>query len=373
MAINRTSPKKGKVLDVPDKTATVGTVTVSGQVASVPYTLSSETTGGPVTKVTVVSTPGSLTATGSSSPISVSGLSVGTSYTFKAQAGNPTGSTAQSASSNSVTGAMTVQYLVLAGGGSGGRTGFSGGGGGAGGYLESSLGTIALSTNYTVTVGAGGTYQGSGSASVFSNINATGGGYGGGSGNSSSYGFPGANGGSGGGAAGGDYAADANNAYGGSPVSGQGYAGGGGRAYNGGGGGGAGGAGNTGGSSGNAAPGNGGSSVTSSILGVAKAGGGGGSQAATNGAGGSGGGANAGNGGNANGGGNAAGANSGSGGGGGCSAAGGGAGGSGIVALKYPDTYTITIGAGLTGTTAAPSGGYKVSTITAGTGNVSWA
>jgi hypothetical protein len=27
----------------------------------------------------------------------------------------------------------------------------------------------------------------------------------------------------------------------------------------------------------------------------------------------------------------------------------------------------------LTGTTAAPSGGYKVTTITAGTGNVSWA
>lgn len=48
------------------------------------------------------------------------------------------------------------------------------------------------------------------------------------------------------------------------------------------------------------------------------------------------------------------------------------AGGSGIVILKYPDNYTITIGAGLTGTTAAPSGGYKVSTITAGTGNVSW-
>jgi hypothetical protein len=50
-----------------------------------------------------------------------------------------------------------------------------------------------------------------------------------------------------------------------------------------------------------------------------------------------------------------------------------GAGGSGIVILKYPDNATITIGAGLTGTTAAPSGGFKVTTITAGTGNVSWA
>jgi hypothetical protein len=41
--------------------------------------------------------------------------------------------------------------------------------------------------------------------------------------------------------------------------------------------------------------------------------------------------------------------------------------------LKYPDTRTITIGAGLTGSTAGPSGGFKVTTITAGTGNVSWA
>jgi hypothetical protein len=51
----------------------------------------------------------------------------------------------------------------------------------------------------------------------------------------------------------------------------------------------------------------------------------------------------------------------------------GGSGGSGVVILKYPENFTITIGAGLTGTTAAPSGGFKVTTITAGTGNVSWA
>jgi hypothetical protein len=48
-------------------------------------------------------------------------------------------------------------------------------------------------------------------------------------------------------------------------------------------------------------------------------------------------------------------------------------GGSGIVILRYFDTITITIGAGLTGSTAAPSGGFKVTTLTAGTGNVSWA
>jgi hypothetical protein len=44
-----------------------------------------------------------------------------------------------------------------------------------------------------------------------------------------------------------------------------------------------------------------------------------------------------------------------------------------VVILKYPDTRTITIGVGLTGSTGSPSGGFKVTTITAGTGNVSWA
>jgi hypothetical protein len=40
--------------------------------------------------------------------------------------------------------------------------------------------------------------------------------------------------------------------------------------------------------------------------------------------------------------------------------------------LRYPNTVTITIGAGLTGSTATV-GSDRVTTITAGTGNVSWA
>jgi hypothetical protein len=43
-----------------------------------------------------------------------------------------------------------------------------------------------------------------------------------------------------------------------------------------------------------------------------------------------------------------------------------------VVILRYPDTRTITIGAGLTGTESAASGGFKRATITAGAGNVSW-
>jgi hypothetical protein len=40
--------------------------------------------------------------------------------------------------------------------------------------------------------------------------------------------------------------------------------------------------------------------------------------------------------------------------------------------LSYPSAFTITIGAGLTGSTATV-GSKKVTTITAGSGNVSWA
>jgi hypothetical protein len=40
--------------------------------------------------------------------------------------------------------------------------------------------------------------------------------------------------------------------------------------------------------------------------------------------------------------------------------------------LRYPSNLTITIGAGLTGSTTTV-GANKVTTITAGTGDVSWA
>jgi hypothetical protein len=62
------------------------------------------------------------------------------------------------------------------------------------------------------------------------------------------------------------------------------------------------------------------------------------------------------------------------GGGGGGSGAGGtvgGNGGSGVVIVKYPDTLTIGGGAGLTFSTSS-SGGFKVTTFTAGTGSISF-
>ena len=98
---------------------------------------------------------------------------------------------------------LSVEYLVIAGGGSGGQVG----GGGGGGYLTNFGGTslaLSISTNYAITVGAGGAATASnrgnnGSDSIFNNITSTGGGGGGGQGAASNSG-DGYNGGSGGGA-----------------------------------------------------------------------------------------------------------------------------------------------------------------------------
>jgi hypothetical protein len=56
-----------------------------------------------VTSYRVTSTPGGITATGASSPITVSGLTNGTSYTFTVAAINAAGTGPESASSNAVT------------------------------------------------------------------------------------------------------------------------------------------------------------------------------------------------------------------------------------------------------------------------------
>ena len=280
---------------------------------------------------------------------------------------------------------LTVDYLVVAGGGGGGD-GSGGGAGGAGGYRTNYGGTalnMNPATNYSLTVGGGGaggvntsTNGSNGIASVFYTITSAGGGGGRGEGGGS---LPNS-GGSGGG---GSFNSPSSGGSGNTPSTtpSQGNSGGAGGAgnpdYTGGGGGGAGGVGASAAGAGTGVGGNGGVGASNSITGVATfyaGGGGGGSQnggsAGTPGTGGSGGGGN----GLYYGGPGATSANNGTpntGGG-----AGGGAygvtipsGGSGIVILRYPNSYTITIGSGLTGTTAT-DGSDKVTTFTAGTGNI---
>jgi len=282
---------------------------------------------------------------------------------------------------------LTVNYLVIAGGGGGGSN--RGGGGGAGGYREVTGETLATSTNYTVTVGAGGAGLQApiasasglvGNNSVFGTITSAGGG--GGGGGTSTSAKNGGNGGSGGGGGQGTTspakvggtgdtpstspAQGTNGGAGGVNASNIGSAGGGGGAAS---------AGAAGSNANNGVGGAGGSGTASSITGssVTRAGGGGGGAfVSTGGAGGTGGGgAGSGNDTTAN----SGTANTGGGGGGGggqTTGAYGGNGGSGAVILKYPITYDMTVSAGL-GYKTVMSGEYKITEFTAGTGTVSFA
>ena len=139
---------------------------------------------------------------------------------------------------------LSVDYLVIAGGGAGGGYG---GGGGAGGYVSGT--TTAAAQGHTITVGAGGADNGHGAGNNGSNTSALGVTTAIGGGRGSHSGSGASSGGSGGG---GDYASNA----GGAGTSGQGNAGGAGfqnsgsNIYVGGGGGGAGAAGANGGTAG---------------------------------------------------------------------------------------------------------------------------
>jgi len=276
---------------------------------------------------------------------------------------------------------INVDYLVVAGGASGGRQ--NAGGGGAGGLrtsygstsgggssAESSL-SLFLSTNYTVTIGGGGAAPTSagignnGNNSIFSTITSIGGGYGFGSSGVASAG----DGGSGGGA-GTNYSNQPSGF--GSGTANQGFDGGARFAtvntYAGGGGGGASQAGQA--SQGLEDGGDGGNGLAVSITGssVTYAGGGGGGGINSVGTGGAGGGTAGGlNNGTVS---NAT-ANTGGGSGGTRNNVTAGNGGSGVVILRYPSSKTITVGAGLTSSTAT-DGSFKVTTFTAGTDSISF-
>ena len=318
-------------------------------------------------------------------PVVISGLTNNTQYTIKLRHVTTAG-VGPDSSAVTITTPIDVEYLLVAGGGGGGYQ--VGGGGGAGGLIYNSY-IASSSTNYAASIGSGGS-GGTGSARANNGVNTTlntgattltclGGGGGANHSSSLNQASPagGWNGGSGGGGSGDNAPASRPGGSGQQPSSasgGFGNNGGTGYATNwaGGGGGGAGAVGA------NATPdtgGAGGIGRAYSISGASTyyAGGGGGCNNSNSpaGAGGLGGGGQGqGNGNNVpakNGT-----ANTGGGGGGVRDTSGdGGNGGSGIIILSYPSSSTITLGAGLTGSTTTV-GANKVTTITAGSGNVSW-
>ena len=82
----------------------IGTATTQSDSAiSVAFTPPSDGGGSPITSYTVTSSPGGYTATGSASPLVVSGLNGGTGYTFTVTATNAAGTSDASGSSNQAT------------------------------------------------------------------------------------------------------------------------------------------------------------------------------------------------------------------------------------------------------------------------------
>ncbi len=91
---------------------TIGLATAGDAQASVAFTAPISNGGSAITGYTVTSSPGSLTGTGASSPIAVTGLTNGTAYTFTVTATNAAGTGLASVASNAVTpiGLQTISF-----------------------------------------------------------------------------------------------------------------------------------------------------------------------------------------------------------------------------------------------------------------------
>lgn len=86
---------------------TIGAASGGNAAAFVSFTPPTSNGGAPITGYVVTSTPGNIVGSGTSSPVTVTGLTNGQTYTFKVQAVNSAGSGASSVASNSVTPANT--------------------------------------------------------------------------------------------------------------------------------------------------------------------------------------------------------------------------------------------------------------------------
>ena len=91
----------------PDPPTSVSATATGSTTADVSFSAPAENGGAAITGYTVTSSPGGVTATGSSSPITVTGLSGGTAYTFTVTATNAVGTSDASSPSASITTTFT--------------------------------------------------------------------------------------------------------------------------------------------------------------------------------------------------------------------------------------------------------------------------
>jgi len=97
-----TAENSGGSATVPDAPTGVTAVAGNGE-ATVSFTPPANNGGSAITGYKVISEPGGITATGTTSPITITGLTNGTAYTFKVVATNSVGDSPESAASTSVT------------------------------------------------------------------------------------------------------------------------------------------------------------------------------------------------------------------------------------------------------------------------------
>jgi len=92
---------------------TIGTATdlTTGGSVSVPFTAPSDTGSTAITSYSSLSTPGSFSSSNSVSPITATGLTNGTAYTFQVRATNSAGTGPYSGASNSVTPTLASNYI----------------------------------------------------------------------------------------------------------------------------------------------------------------------------------------------------------------------------------------------------------------------